>query len=57
MFKEFPEGQSHYENDKCGEPIHNNCYCDEPKPDGEVEIGNAEGRFERCKNCKGRIWH
>ena len=23
MFKDLPEGQTHYENDNCGEPAHN----------------------------------
>ena len=57
MFKESPEGKTHFQNDRCEMPEHNNCYCDNSQSNGEIEVGNTEGRFERCKNCKGRIWH
>lgn len=57
MFKETKEGQTHSENDNCGEPEHNNCVCKEPQPDDSVDSLNFGGRFNRCKVCKGRVWH
>ena len=34
-----------------------NCECKEPEPDDSVDVGKYEGRFNRCKVCKGRVWH
>ena len=33
-----------------------NCECQNPKPNGKIEVGHFEGRYEICKNCGRRIW-
>lgn len=34
-----------------------NCLCRKPKPDGKLEVGKFEGRYQRCKVCDKRIWN
>jgi len=34
-----------------------NCKCKEPEPENSLKVGEFEGRFNRCKVCKGRVWH
>ena len=33
-----------------------NCHCENPKPDNNWEVGEHEGRYQRCKKCDRRIW-
>ena len=42
---------------KKNEKVDNNCFCDKSEPDKTITLGKHEGRYARCKNCKGRIWH
>ena len=42
-FKDLPEGQTHYENDGCGEPAHNS-----PMPQN---ISNWKVRKKKCSQC------
>ena len=39
------------------EKVDNNCFCDKSEPDKTITLGKHEGRYARCKNCRGRIWH
>ena len=46
MFKDTPDGQTHYENDGCGDRSHNSC--------DHVCTGNC--RMVGC-NCECGEWH
>jgi hypothetical protein len=34
-----------------------NCECKNPELENNLEVGSFGGRFNRCKVCKGRVWH
>ena len=33
-----------------------NCECKNPKGNDRWNVGEHEGRYERCVNCKKRLW-
>lgn len=53
-FKDTPDGQTHYQNDGCGEPAHNDITKDTKKEGWEEELDKKFGHIQIFKEWESR---